>query len=129
MSNMPGDYSTYQNNLDSDTVMNDGDVLTHWWDEPNTSPTNILDPTGILDPSGGPNPNTYHPTDTLGPSGGPDPNVYHSNIRNIDMGENVWAQSDPRIEVEPGQSKRTRVVASSFRDDLQAVGPLTLHWT
>jgi hypothetical protein len=86
-------------------------------------------PTGILDPSSGPNPDPYHPTDTLDPSGGPDPNVYHSDICDIDMGENVWARLDPRVEVEPGQLKRIRVVASSFKDDLQAVGPLTLHWT
>ncbi|KAJ7351645.1 hypothetical protein DFH08DRAFT_957942 [Mycena albidolilacea] len=117
---MPGDYSTYQNNLDGDTTMHDGNASTHWRDEPNTSPTNILDPTGILDPSGGPpyhptgildpsggpNPDPYHPTDTLDPSGGPDPDVYHSDICDIDMGENL---------------KRTRVVASSFKDDLQAM--------
>ncbi|KAJ7762705.1 hypothetical protein B0H14DRAFT_3510780 [Mycena olivaceomarginata] len=88
MSNMPGDYSTYQHNLDNDATMYDGDASTPWAGDPNVGPADMHDPSGgpnpnvygpadIHDPSGGPNPNVYGPTDNHDPSGGgPNPNVY-----------------------------------------------------
>ncbi|KAJ7798550.1 hypothetical protein B0H14DRAFT_2617811 [Mycena olivaceomarginata] len=96
---MPGDYSTYQHNLDNDATMYDGDASTPWAGDPNVGPADMHDP------SGGPNPSIYDPT----------------SIHDIDMGENpqeVWARANPLDNAQPGQSKRPRVLGST-RDELE----------
>ncbi|KAJ7736942.1 hypothetical protein B0H14DRAFT_2638851 [Mycena olivaceomarginata] len=44
MSNMPGDYSTYQHNLDNDATMYDGDASTPSAGDPNVGPADMHDP-------------------------------------------------------------------------------------
>lgn len=110
MSNMPGDYSSYQHNLDNDATMYDGDASTPSAGDPNVGPADMHDPSG-----GGPNPSVYGPT----------------SIHDIDMGENtqeVWARANPLDNAQPGQSKRPRVLGST-RDELEKVDPLILYGT
>ncbi|KAJ7787948.1 hypothetical protein B0H14DRAFT_3504824 [Mycena olivaceomarginata] len=139
MSNMPGDYSTYQHNLDNDATMYDGDASTPWTAAAQTltstarptsmtpaaaqTPTSTAQPIITTPAAAAQTPNVYGPTHNHDPSGGgPNPSVYGpTSIHDIDMGENtqeVWARANPLDNAQPGQSKRPRVLGST-RDELE----------